>query len=91
MKRAWTIAVLVMIVALPVLGQQKIEQIVARVNNDVILKSDVDREMELRRVELLQAGLDPARMDRELAEQSRIILRDLIDRALLLQLSLIHI
>ncbi|HET9943359.1 MAG TPA: peptidyl-prolyl cis-trans isomerase, partial [Terriglobia bacterium] len=87
MKRAWTILVLVMIVALPVLGQQKIEQIVARVNNDIILKSDVDREMELRRVELMQAGVDPARMDRELAEQSRIILRDLIDRALLLQIA----
>ena len=35
--------------AAPVWAQQKIEQIVARVNSDIILKSEVDRELDLRR------------------------------------------
>jgi len=87
MKRVWTILVLAMVVALPALAQQKIEQIAARVNSDVILKSDIDREVELRRTEMMQAGLDPARLERELAEQSKTVLRDLIDRALLLQIA----
>ena len=87
MKRVWTILVVAMVTAFPLAAQQRIEQIVARVNGDVILKSDVDREIEMRRAEMQQSGLDAARMEKEMAEQSKMVVRDLIDRALLLQIA----
>jgi len=87
MKRVWAILVTTMVAVSPLGAQQKIEQIVARVNNEVILKSDVDREFELRRVERVREGMDPAKLEKEMAEVSKIIVRDLIDRALLLQIA----
>jgi peptidyl-prolyl cis-trans isomerase SurA len=88
MKKTWFILAMMMVAALPAAAGQKIEQIAARVNGDIILKSELDRELELRRIELTQTpGIDAARIDRELEEQSKSILRDLIDRALLLQVA----
>jgi peptidyl-prolyl cis-trans isomerase SurA len=88
MKRTLLILAMTIVTALPAAAQQKIEQIAARVNGDIILKSEMDRELELRRIELMQTpGIDAARIDRELQEQSKTILRDLIDRTLLLQVA----
>ena len=88
MKKAFFILGMTIVSALPAAAQQKIEQIAARVNGDIILKSEIDRELEMRRAELMQQpGMDPAKLDREVAEQSKVILRDLIDRALLLQIA----
>ena len=87
MKRAWAFLVIATIAGSPVWAQQKIDQIVARVNGDIILKSEVDRELDLRRIEMAQQGMDAARINQELAEQSKVVLRDLIDRALLLQIA----
>ena len=87
MKRAWAFLVLATVAGSPVWAQQKIDQIVARVNGDIVLKSEVDRELDLRRIEMAQQGMDAARINLELAEQSKIVLRDLIDRALLLQIA----
>ena len=87
MKRAWAFLVIATITGSPVWAQQKIDQIVARVNGDIVLKSEVDRELDLRRIEMAQQGMDAARINQELAEQSKIVLRDLIDRALLLQIA----
>ncbi len=44
-------------------AQQKIDQIAARVNGDIILKSEVDRELDLRRIEMAQQGMDAARIE----------------------------
>ena len=70
-------------------AQVKIDQIVARVNGDIILKSEIDRERELRRVEMLQEGLDATLVDERLAdaETTGVILRDLIDKTLLVQIA----
>jgi len=88
MKNALFILGMTIIAALPVAAQQKIEQIVARVNGDIILKSDIDRELEVRRAELMQQpGMDQAKLDREMAQQSKVIVRDLIDKALLMQIA----
>jgi parvulin-like peptidyl-prolyl isomerase len=88
MKKAFFILGMTIVSALPAAAQQKIEQIAARVNGDIILKSEIDRELEMRRAELMQQpGMDSAKLDREVAEQSKVILRDLIDRALLLQIA----
>jgi peptidyl-prolyl cis-trans isomerase SurA len=88
MKKALLILGMTIITALPVFAQKKIEQIVARVNGDIILKSEMDHEMEMRRFELMKKpGMDPVRLEREMAEESKVILRDLIDRALLVQIA----
>jgi peptidyl-prolyl cis-trans isomerase SurA len=88
MKKALFILGMTMASALPASAQQKIEQIVARVNGDIILKSEMDHELEVRRFEMMkQPGMDPAQLDREMADESKVILRDLIDRALLLQIA----
>ena len=71
MKRAWAFLVIATIAGSPVWAQQKIDQIVARVNGDIILKSEIDRELDLRRIEMAQQGMDPARINQELAEQSK--------------------
>jgi peptidyl-prolyl cis-trans isomerase SurA len=68
-------------------GPRKIEQIAARVNADIILKSDVDREIDLMRYEKSQQGLDPAQVAKELQEDSKDVLRNLIDKALLMQIA----
>jgi parvulin-like peptidyl-prolyl isomerase len=88
MKKALFILAMTMVIALPALAQKKIEQIVARVNGDIILKSEIDRELELRRDEAMrEPGMDPAKLERAMAEESKVILRDLIDRALLIQIA----
>jgi peptidyl-prolyl cis-trans isomerase SurA len=88
MKKALFILGMTIAVAIPAMAQQKIEQIAARVNGDIILKSEIDREVEVRRFEMMKKpGIDPATLDKEMAEESKVILRDLIDRALLLQIA----
>jgi peptidyl-prolyl cis-trans isomerase SurA len=87
MKRAWAVVLLVILAGSPVWAQTKIDQIVARVNGDIILKSELDRELDLRRIEMAQQGVDPSRINQQLSEESKTVLRDLIDRALLLQIA----
>jgi len=87
MKRVGVFILVTIMAASPVWAQQKVDQIVARVNGDIILKSEVDRELDVRRVEMMKQGLDAAQIAKELAEQSKTILRDLIDRSLLLQIA----
>jgi len=88
MKKALFSLGLAIVVALPAAAQQKIEQIVARVNGDIILKSEIDRELENMRGEMMQQpGMDPTKLEREMAEQSKLVLRNLIDRTLLLQIA----
>jgi len=88
MKKALFSLGLAIIVALPAAAQQKIEQIAARVNGDIILKSEIDRELENMRGEMMQQpGMDPSKLEREMAEQSKLVLRNLIDRTLLLQIA----
>lgn len=84
MKRVWAVLLLATVAAAPVVAQQKIDQIAARVNAEIILKSEVDRELDLRRSEMAQQGIDAARMSQLLAEETKNVLRDLIDRAILL-------
>jgi len=87
MNRTLAILVLTIVAGCPLWAQKKVEQIAARVNADIILKSSIDRELELRRTEMVQQGLDPAKIATEMAEQSKTILRDLIDNSLLVQVA----
>lgn len=87
MKRILTALGLSVVLAGSLPAQTKIEQIVARVNSDIILKSEVDRELELRRLRMAEQGMDAAQIAQAMPEQERTVVRDLIDKALLLQVA----
>ncbi|PYS51068.1 MAG: hypothetical protein DMG13_19625 [Acidobacteria bacterium] len=85
------LAVIIFLIAGTALAQTKtVEEIVARVNGDIILKSELDRAKERLRAELATPaprgqGLQGAQLEQVFAEQSKNALRDLIDQTLLLQ------
>jgi len=60
-----------------------VEEIVARVNNDIITRSEYIRSREQLKQEIQQQS--PANADRVFNEKQRDVLRDLVDQQLLLQ------
>jgi peptidyl-prolyl cis-trans isomerase SurA len=71
-------------VCLPLLAAgQVVEEIVTRVNNQIITRSEFERSKDLLRDEVKQQ--DPANADKLYAEREKDILRDLIDQQLLLE------
>ena len=63
-----------------------LEEIVAWVNNDIILKSEYERRRAEIREELARSrNLQGAQLDQAFNEQSKIVLQQLIDETLLLQ------
>ncbi len=60
-----------------------VEEIVARVNNEIITRSEYSRSRDQVKQEIQQR--DPANADRIFTEKQRDVLRDLIDQQLLLQ------
>jgi peptidyl-prolyl cis-trans isomerase SurA len=60
-----------------------VEEIIARVNNEIVTRSEYVRSREQVKQEVQQQ--DPANADRVFAEKQRDVLRDLIDQQLLLQ------
>jgi len=68
-----------------VLAEQRVlEEIVARVNDDIITKSDYDRSKQQLRQDLGQQYFG-ADLEREMAQREKNVLRDLIDQLLLIQ------
>lgn len=87
-KSGWAILaaiILILLLTATAFAQKTIEEIVARVNADIILKSELENQQNGLRAELAQRGLQGAQLDQAYAEQSKHILRDLIDQSLLLQ------
>lgn len=60
-----------------------IEEIVARVNDQIITKSEFERSREQLRTEVQQQ--DPANAEKIIADRDKDVLRDLIDQQLLLE------
>jgi peptidyl-prolyl cis-trans isomerase SurA len=60
-----------------------VEEIIARVNNEIITRTEYIRSRDQLKQEVQQQ--DPANADRAFAERQRDVLRDLIDQQLLLQ------
>jgi len=60
-----------------------VEEIIARVNNEIITRSEYIRSRDQVKQEVQQQ--DPANADRAFTEKQRDVLRDLIDQQLLLQ------
>jgi peptidyl-prolyl cis-trans isomerase SurA len=83
-------ACLMLLACLPAAGQGKgqiIEEIVARVNNDIITRSDLDTAKSQLRDEIRQdcPQCTQAQLDERYAAQEKNVLRDLIDNSLLVQ------
>jgi len=60
-----------------------VEEIIARVNNEIVTRTEYVRSREQLKQEIQQQ--EPANADRAFAEKQRDVLRDLIDQQLLLQ------
>src|SRR5262249_12643975 len=65
-------------------SQKVLEEIIARVNADIILKSEYDTEQKNLREELAQ-NLQGPQLDQAIQQRSKDILRNLIDNSLLTQ------
>ena len=74
---------LVLLAASPLAADSVIEEIVARINNEIISRSDFRRSSEQLRAEITQQN--PAEGAQQFAEREPDILRDLIDQSLLVQ------
>jgi peptidyl-prolyl cis-trans isomerase SurA len=77
-------AVLIALACLPAfaVAQAVVEQIVARVNNQIISSSEYDRSKQQLKDEIKQQ--DPNKADQAYAQREKDVLRDLIDQQLLL-------
>ncbi len=60
-----------------------VEEIIARVNNEIITRTEYVRSRDQLKQEVQQQ--DPSNADHDFAEKQRDVLRDLIDQQLLLQ------
>lgn len=77
------ISACLLLLAAPILADTVVEEIVARVNNQIITRSDYNREEQQLKEEAQQQ--DPAHVDQIVAQGEKDVLRGLIDRQLLLE------
>lgn len=64
-----------------------VEQIVAKVNGDIITRSDLDRARKELEMNLRQRGATPAQISQYMADRQKDLLRDRVDELLLVQKS----
>ena len=84
MKKLFVPVLLLLWTALPAwCDDTVIEEVIARVNNDIITRSELQRSKEEVRQELRQQSGDKA--DTMFAQREKDVLRDLIDQQILLQ------
>ena len=83
MRKLAVISLLVVVfAAVAFAADSVIEEIVARVNNSIITRNDIQKAKDQIVSEAREKGLDP---EQELAKRQKDILRDLIDQQLLIQ------
>src|ERR1700751_1355116 len=84
-KRIAPLVALSSVILLPALltADTVVEEIVARVNNEIVTRSEYVRSRDQLKQEVQQQ--DPSDADKVFAEKQRDVLRDLIDQQLLLQ------
>lgn len=83
MKKIALLSVLLCLGATLLYANTIVEEIIARVNNQIITRSEYQREQEQLKQEVQQQ--DPANADKVLAERKKDVLRGLIDQQLLLE------
>lgn len=62
-----------------------VEQIIAKVNGDIITRTDLERERKQAELRVRQAGATPQQLREEMAKREQDLLRDKIDELLLIQ------
>ncbi len=87
MKLVHSTAALALALATPLAADVLIlEEIIVKVNGDIILRSEYERTLEQNRREVLaDAALTDAEREQRLGERERVVLRDMIDQRLLVQ------
>lgn len=86
MKRFVAAAILTTVLSVPAFPQKVISQIAAKVNKDIILASEVKRAEDDVRAELTETSkLKGAQLLQAIEARSKDVLRDLIDKNLILQ------
>jgi len=75
------IILLALSLAIPLLADSVVEEIVARVNNEIITRSELQRSREQLINEIKEKGEDQS----QLPQREKDLLRDMIDQALLVQ------
>jgi peptidyl-prolyl cis-trans isomerase SurA len=83
MKRLALIAMFILLTSRGFAAEAPVEEIIARVNNQIITTSEYNREKEQLKQEAQQQ--DPAHVDKIVAERQKDVLRGLIDQQLLLE------
>jgi peptidyl-prolyl cis-trans isomerase SurA len=85
MRRLFPASLLVALIAIPaaVHADTIVEEIIARVNNQIVTRTEYQRSKEDLRQEAQQQ--DPSNADKFVAEREKDVLRDLIDQQLLLE------
>jgi len=83
MKRMLSILIGMSLIPALAAGQTVVEEIIARVNGQIVTRSELVRSKEQLKDEVKQQ--DPANADQLYAEREKDVLRDLIDQQLLLE------
>ena len=78
-------ALIIYLAAVPLHAQRMLDEIIARVGNDIILKSEYESARKALRDELSQQGVQGAQLEQVFQQQSKDLLRNLIDDSLLVQ------
>src|SRR5262245_1511426 len=66
-------------------AQKRVDEIVARVNNQIILKSEMDKELKRLTEDLKQQNLTRSETEKKYEEESRDLVRNMIDITLFQQ------
>ena len=87
MKLTYSLPALAFVLAVPLAADVVIlEEIIVKVNGDIILRSEYERTLEQNQREVLADGaLTSAEREQQLMERERVVLRDMIDQRLLVQ------
>src|SRR5262245_36969261 len=78
----WTfLPAIVLLTVATAMAQKPIDEIIVRINGDIILKSELENARTTLRNELAQGQhLQGAQLEQAVTEQSKFLLRDLIDQ-----------
>ncbi len=79
----WLSLLLLPLASVPLAGDTVVEEIVARINNQIVTRSEFQRAREQLQAEMQQQF--GAAAEKEFSEREKDVLRDLIDQALLIQ------
>ena len=78
--------VIIFLTVATAMAQKTVDEIIVRVNGDIILKSEFENAKTTLRNELAQGQhLQGPQLEQAFTEQSKFLLRDLIDQTLLVQ------